>query len=481
MPSLRRARVSRPFSAEALEVRVVMDVAPPLPPPEPPGPDPRVEVPPPGQPPLAVDDRLSYNIATPASPVNVLANDLDGNPGATWDNSTLTMVAPPKYGSLTLDPISGIFLYTPNYMLPPGLPPGAPPPETPQDEFTYMVKNSLGMQSNVATAVVSPVGNPKIGDVVPSPDFGITSGSEPITIDVLANDEIFDGSQFVYSETRVTFYPDFPEVYFGPVNGTADFDPLTGKMTYTPNFGYIGWDIFSYQVKTTSGAGNTENITVIINPGAPRLVDDPLGGGKMLVVEGTNAADTIDIIPGNRRGEVRAIVNGIASPAFRPDTRVLVFGYAGNDAITVSPHVRTTAWLVGGYGDDAIRAGGASSLLLGFEGKDTLIGGLGRDVLIGGLGEDQLVGKKRGDQLVGGTTVIDNNPIELQRALNGWAGWSRWSWCDWSSQSSGRITDSMVFEDEASDTLILRPFRDQPVLIGLEDEIIVRKRRHRHC
>lgn len=436
MPSLRSGRLRRPFAVDILEQRIVCDVAPPLPPPGPPIPpapipnQPAPVIPPaPGQPPLAVDDGFNYSIVIPESPANVLFNDLDGNPGATWDKASLTVVAPPQFGAVTLDPIAGVFLYTPNYMLPPGLPPGSGPPATPQDEFTYFVKNSLGMQSNVAKVTVAPIGNPGEANLVTAPDFGFTSSLQPITMDILANDQINDGSQFVLESVGLPPVTPvdpgiplpFPPIDMGPKHGQVEFDRFTGKMTYTPDFGFIGWDSFQYSVSTTSGAQQSQSVLVVVSPAAPRLVDDPLGCGKMLVVDGSQSADVIEIIPGNRRGEVRAIVNGTASPAFRPDTRVLVFGHGGDDVITVHPHARASAWLVGGQGNDTLQAGTSNSLLLGSEGNDLLTGGWGRDLLIGGLGEDRLVGGPAADLMIGGSTTLDQDQTRLERVMNIWS------------------------------------------------------------
>jgi Ca2+-binding RTX toxin-like protein len=419
---------------------------------EPPG---RVTPPGPGQPPLAVDDGLWYNISQPSSQVNVLQNDLDGNPGATWDFSSLTVVSPPSFGVLTLDEQSGVFLYTPSYLLPPGLPPGAPPPATPQDQFTYNVKNSLGMQSNTATTILSPIGAPAAGDFVAEPDIGFTRSNQPVTIDVLANDVIYDGSDYDYSSVKL-----LTNVYYTPQHGTVTIDPNTGKVTYTPNFGYVGYDIFEYAAATTSGARTGNVIYVIINAEPPRLQPDPNGGGQMLIVDGTHGADGINIVPGDRWNQVKAIVNGVTSPSFRPSSRIVVFGYGGDDTITVSPRVHMEAWLVGGLGNDVLTAGGGPTLLMGSEGNDTLNGGKDRDILIGGLGADNLSGSFSEDLLVGGTTTIDQQPDALGRQFNRW---QRNPWSDRSDrwrERHDRLNNSDVVDDGVKDTLKGGPDKD---------------------
>jgi Ca2+-binding RTX toxin-like protein len=444
MPKLiRNARTRRPF-VDVLETRIT-----------PAGPS---RVPPPGAPPLAVNDGLGYNFEQPSNTVSVLANDLDGNPGATWDFSSLTVVSPPAFGALTLDPQSGVFLYTPNYLLPPGLPPGATPPPAQQDQFTYNVKNSLGMQSNTATTILSPVGAEKVGSFVAAPDIAFTNSYQPVTIDVLANDVIFDGSNYDYASVKLS-----DNAFYTPKHGTVTFDPKTGKATYTPSFGYIGFDIFSYSAATTSGAQDTDLVYVIINATPPRLQPDPNGGGQMLVVDGTRTADVISIVPGDRRNQVQAIVNGVASPSFRPTSRVVVFGYGGDDTITVSPRVHTPVWLVGGVGNDVLTAGGGPALLMGSEGNDTLNGGRDRDLLIGGLGEDNLSGSFSSDLLVGGTTTMDQQPEQLGQVFDSWV-WNpsyfrsprRWE-CQ---RTHDRLSNTDVLDDGAKDTVNGGPGRD---------------------
>ena len=437
---------------EQFEDRVVFDVGP--------NPNPTPVTPPPGAPPLAVDDTAYYQILLPSTPFTVLENDLDGNPGATWDLASLTAVTQPQFGALTLDSSSGQFLYTPNYLLPPGLPPATPPPPAQQDSFTYNVKNSLDMLSNTATVTLLPIGAPRVGDIVPEHDIGFTRGYQPVTLDIIANDVIYDGSSFAYSTVRLN---DENDGYYFPKHGTVTFDPTNGKMTYTPNFGYIGWDEFGYLVSTTSGATGSGLIYIIINAEPPRLQADPNGGGQMFMVEGTNHDDTIEIVPGDRYWEVKAIVNGVTSPSFRPTSRIAVFGYGGRDTITVSPSVRWNAWLVGGLGNDVLKAGGGPTILLGNQGNDTLKGGYSRDLLIGGDGEDQLFGSYANDILVGGSTRFDSQPMAMGNLFSQWLRGrhhSRPWWCPNYPASRDVLKFSDVIDDAKQDTLNGGPGRD---------------------
>jgi Ca2+-binding RTX toxin-like protein len=433
-------RFTRQFRFNVLEARVVCDVAP-----------------------TAVDDTMGFDWAQAANALDVLANDYVNTTGATLDPSTVTVVTPPQFGALTLDPTSGELLYTPNYLLPPGLPPGrVPPPPPEQEQFKYTVKDSLGMESNVAAVTMRQGGGGGGGGVDAEPDFGVTQALSSVTIDLLGNDVIWDGSTFVNSTLRLT--PQSPTNPSGgaPRHGSVTMDPNTGSAKYTPNAGYIGWDRFTYTIDTTSGLVGTSYVTLIINSQGPRLLPDP-NGGQYLLVEGTNQADTITIRPDHRWNDVIVNVNGVFSQSFGPISRIVVYGYSGDDTITVSRRLRMPAWLIGGFGNDRLQAGSSSSLLMGSEGNDTLLGDWDRDVLIGGTGEDVLKGSFSADLLVGGQTTFDDQPAELARVFASWTRNSSWrpAWCRWHrSQSRDIVTNTDVIDDGDKDTLDGGPDRD---------------------
>lgn len=477
----RKARRPR-LALLTFEERIVLDVTPPVPPPPPP-PPPGPVTPLPGEPPLAVDDFSAYTPTMTSTPVNVLANDLDGNLGATWDFTSLTIVTPPTYGVLTLDAYTGEFLYTPSYLLPPGLPPGTLPPLVGTDTFSYTVKNSLGMTSNVANVTMNPTQGPGSSAVTANDDLVFAYHLQPVTIPVLANDSTRDWAQIDHSTLRLYVptppaplpevppgfpVPDVPEpIDYSPKHGTVTFD-TAGNAYYTPEFGYIGWDRFAYAISTTPGGpdapvpGEVTSsygiVSIIINPEPfPRLEPDP-DGGQMLVVDGTILADTIRLVPGDRRREVKAIVNGVTSPSFRP-TRVLLFGYTGNDTITVDPRVQLPTWIVGGAGNDTLQGGGGPSLLVGNSGNDLLTGGAGRDVLFGGSGSDTIRGGRGSDLLFGGVNVLETNASALGVFFDAWRTQrDRALWrCPWFSRGWGFERDQLTYntdgDDQTADTL----------------------------
>src|SRR5262249_13769701 len=142
--------------------------------------------------------------------------------------------------------------------------------------------------------------------------------------------------------------------------------------------------------------------------------------GTMLVVDGTQGNDTVHFAPGRRRGDVLVTVNGVTSGPFHPTSRIVAFGYGGNDQMTVSDDIRLTAWLDGGDDNNVLVGGGGDNVLLGGAGNDTLLGRGDRELLIGGSGQDALLGLGRGEILISGSTSFDHNQTALAAILSEW-------------------------------------------------------------
>jgi Ca2+-binding RTX toxin-like protein len=92
----------------------------------------------------------------------------------------------------------------------------------------------------------------------------------------------------------------------------------------------------------------------------------------------------------------------------------------GDDEVLVHSRVTAPAFVLGGFGNDSLTAGGGASVLVGGSGDDQLRGGLGRDILIGGLGNDDLQGDPTSDLLVDGAAPQEGNLDALSAALAEW-------------------------------------------------------------
>jgi len=165
------------------------------------------------------------------------------------------------------------------------------------------------------------------------------------------------------------------------------------------------------------GGQDTATQTVSIVPAA--LQDDPLYGGQMLVVGGTESNDKIVLNPSKG---IKVLINGKKEGNFAPANRIVVYGQDGNDNIQVAGSVRYAAWLYGGDGNDRLKGGKGHDLLFGGFGNDQLLGGQGNDLLVGDDGVDRLVGNAGDDILIDGSLQLDDNDIDnsLKAIMTEW-------------------------------------------------------------
>jgi len=183
--------------------------------------------------PEPVDDTAWTPQDTPVV-VDVVAND--GDPDSLVDPSSVSIVDVPANGSLTVDATTGEMTYTPSDGF------------YGTDTFSYRICDDLGACGE-ATVTVEIDGAP-----TPQPDTAITSLLDPVTIDVLAND----------TDPDSPLDPSSVSIVDVPVNGTVVVDPITGEVTYTPDYPITAQDSFTYSVCDVEGVCSTE--TVYVNP-----------------------------------------------------------------------------------------------------------------------------------------------------------------------------------------------------------------------
>jgi Ca2+-binding RTX toxin-like protein len=92
--------------------------------------------------------------------------------------------------------------------------------------------------------------------------------------------------------------------------------------------------------------------------------------------------------------------------SLRPITAAVVFGFDGNDNITIGPGI-PRARVHGGEGNDAIWGGSGPDLLQGGGGDDVIHGGNGNDELHGNAGRDYLYGDGHNDTLLARDGQLD--------------------------------------------------------------------------
>jgi hypothetical protein len=155
-------------------------------------------------------------------------------------------------------------------------------------------------------------------------------------------------------------------------------------------------------------------------PASLTLVPDPVFPGQTaMFIGGTANNDTIELT-NDPAGAVKVKFNGKAQGSFAFDGAIYIYAGAGGDRVTIDSHINKVSFVFGEDGNDVLKGGGGSSVLIGGQGVDQLTGNVSRDILIGGGGVDKLSGGDDDDILVGGGTVFDADPISLGALLQEW-------------------------------------------------------------
>jgi hypothetical protein len=260
--------------------------------------------------------------------------------------------------------------------------------------------------------------------------FQVTVANHAPTVVLNAPPAIVPGQDAVFSGSFAD--PDTADTWTATINfgdGTGA-QPLTldADHTFSVTHTYLTYatDQVVVTVRDNGGGIGSANGTV----SAQRFIveSDPLNPGVlMFAVGGTAANDTISIGSGTAAGSLTLTMNNVKYGSFNPPagglfSRVVVYGLAGNDTITVASSVYVSAWLYGGDGSDKLTGGSGNDVLVGGAGNDTLTGGGGRDLLIGGDGSDNLTGSgdTQDDILIAGTTSFDASTAALNAIMAEW-------------------------------------------------------------
>ncbi|MEW8658243.1 MAG: retention module-containing protein, partial [Candidatus Thiodiazotropha endolucinida] len=273
--------------------------------------------------PIATDDTVGTNEDIPVT-VDVLTNDSDPD----GDTLTVTAVTQGTNGSVSIDPVSGNPVYTPNADF------------NGTDTFTYTIDDGNG-GTDTATVTVT-VGAVNDAPVAVDDSIG-TDEDVPVTVNVLPNDSDPDGDTLtVIAITQGS-------------NGSVTIDPVSGNPVYTPNTNFIGTDIFTYTIDDGNGGTDTATVTVTVGAvnDAPVATDDTVGTNEdtpvtvdvlpndsdpdgdtltvTAVTQGTNGTVTIDSVSGNPIYTPDADFNGTDTFTYTIDD-----GNGGTDTATVT-------------------------------------------------------------------------------------------------------------------------------------------------
>lgn len=248
-----------------------------------------VTVTPVNDPPVAVADTVTTAEDTPVT-VDVRGNDRDPD----GDPLTVSAVTQGANGTVTIDPVSGNPVYTPN------------PDFTGSDTFTYTVTDPSGATST--TTVTVTIG--AVNDApVARPDTGTTPEDTPISGNVIDNDRDVDSPRPVLTGFSVDIDGDgAPETFApGQTAAIAGVGTITlgsdGGYTFTPAPDYAGpVPVVGYTIADTDGDTAQGTLTLTVEPRPDATItldanitaDDILSSaeaGQDIPVTGTVGAD----------------------------------------------------------------------------------------------------------------------------------------------------------------------------------------------
>ena len=169
-------------------------------------------------PPIANNDNATTTVNTPVT-IDVTANDqaTDG------DAFTIDSFTQPTNGTVTQ--VGDDLVYTPNSGF------------TGTDTFIYTICDNDGCDTATVTVTVQDGGaqTPPIAN----DDNATTTEGNPVTVDVLANDQATDGDAYTLTE------------FTQPTNGTVAL--VDSRLVYTPNTDFTGTDTFTYTLCDNDG------------------------------------------------------------------------------------------------------------------------------------------------------------------------------------------------------------------------------------
>ena len=197
--------------------------------------------------PTAVDDNVTAVRSSTGNTFNILLNDTD--PEANIDIASIVIQTVPTDGTVT-ENANGTVTYDNNGTT---LDP---------DSFTYTVKDTGGLESNIATVIIT-IENQGVFAADDSASID-TATETSVDVAVTANDDDGEGVGFNLESVMIV-----QPAVIGATSINA------GVVTYTPNAGEIGTDKFTYTVENNNGTLSNEATVVISVSNSGAAVLDP--------------------------------------------------------------------------------------------------------------------------------------------------------------------------------------------------------------
>ncbi|WP_094985636.1 retention module-containing protein [Cellvibrio mixtus] len=253
--------------------------------------------------PVSADQNLTTDEDV-ALPGQIVASDVDG------DTLSYVVTTNPANGTLTLDPATGAFVYTPNANY------------NGNDSFVVTISDGKG---GTTTSTVN-IGVTPVNDAPVSADQNLTTDEDvALPGQIVATD--VDGDTLTYTVTT------------NPANGTLTLDPATGAFVYTPNANYNGSDSFVVTISDGKGGTTTSTVNIGVTPvnDAPVSADQNLTTDEDVALPGQIVASDVD---GDTLSYVVTTNPANGTLALDPATGAFVYtpnaNYNGNDSFVVT-------------------------------------------------------------------------------------------------------------------------------------------------
>jgi uncharacterized protein (TIGR03382 family) len=221
-----------------------------------------VTVTPVGDPPVANDDSYTVDEDSPATVLDVLAND--STAPDTGETLAITAVTQPAGGTVTFTATNVSFTPAPNF--------------TGTTTFTYAVSDGgVGTDTATVTVTVRPVNDAPTAD---DDNFTVAEDSGASVLNVLANDTTGPDSGETLTVTAVT----------QPANGTVVNNGT--NVSFTPALNFNGTTSFTYTVSDGNGGTDTATVTVTVTP----VNDPPTANNDSFSVAANSGATAFDVL-----------------------------------------------------------------------------------------------------------------------------------------------------------------------------------------
>lgn len=255
---------------------------------------------------------------------------------------------------------------------------------------------------------------PSNGDPVANDDTATTLENTPVVVDVLANDTDPDGDALSIAGTPTALH------------GTVVVNP-DGTIEYTPDTGYTGDDVITYEVSDGNGGTDTGEVAVSVgHPVRDGIVNGTPGGDLIDVAyTGDPDGDMIDnndaLLPGEEPNDDIVIAGDGDDTIFAGEGSDDVYGGDGDDLIDTgngvppaNDHVTFQGvpvdadpendrdYVEGGAGNDTISTGDDADTIMGGEGADSILSGMDDDAVHGDAGDDYIDAGMGADYVEGG-------------------------------------------------------------------------------